>query len=73
MLFGMVSGDGRGMGVLDRGGYLQRGRGTFGSEFGTFHVTTGDVLHCCAEAREPIELSFGVVSGLSQGLGVHVP
>jgi len=34
MPFGMVSGVGRGMGVLDRGGYHRKARGSFGGEFG---------------------------------------
>jgi len=40
-------------------------------------VTMGSLLRSCAEVREPIELSFGVVSGVGPGLhvldGVHVP
>jgi len=30
----------------------------------------GTLLHSCAEVREPIELSFGVVSGI--GSGIHI-
>jgi len=37
MVFGMVSGVGRGLGVLDGGGYCRRGRGSLGGEFGAFH------------------------------------
>ena len=37
MPFGMMSGVGQGMGVLDRGGYHQRGRDSFGIEFATSH------------------------------------
>jgi len=33
MPFGVVSGLGQGMGLLDGGGDLQRGRGSFGVEF----------------------------------------
>jgi len=37
----------------------------------------GTLLHSCAEVREPIKLSFGVVSGVGPGIyvldGVHVP
>ena len=37
----------------------------------------GTLLRNCAEVREPIQLSFGVVSGLGPGIdvldGVHVP
>jgi len=32
----------------------------------------GTLLHSCTEVREPIDLSFGVVSGVSQGIGVHM-
>ena len=35
MPFGMVSGVGRGMGVLDGGGDHRRGRGSFRDEFGS--------------------------------------
>jgi len=34
MLFGVMSGIGQGMGVLDEGGYHRRGRGSFVGEFG---------------------------------------
>jgi len=34
---GVVSGVGRGMGVLDEGGDFQRRRGSFGGEFGASH------------------------------------
>ena len=37
MPFGMVSGVGLGIGVLDFGDDRQRGRGIFGSEFGESH------------------------------------
>jgi len=37
MPFGVVSGVGRGMGVLDRGGYRRRGSGSFGSKCGASH------------------------------------
>ena len=30
----------------------------------------GNLLRSCAEVREPIELSFGVVSGVSPGINV---
>ena len=29
-----------------------------------------DLLHSCVEVREPIELSYGVVSVVSPGIGV---
>jgi len=41
MPLGMVSGVGRGMGVLDRGRDRRRGRGSFGVELGLSHCT-----HC---------------------------
>jgi len=28
------------------------------------------LLHCCADVRKPIELSFGVVSVVDPGIGV---
>ena len=37
MPFGMVSGIGRGMGVLDGGSDRRRGRSSFGGEFGMSH------------------------------------
>jgi len=37
MPFGMVSGVGLGMGVLNFGGDHRRGRGSFGGEFGASH------------------------------------
>jgi len=30
----------------------------------------GNLLHSCVEVREPIELSFGVMSGGRGGMGV---
>ena len=30
----------------------------------------GNLLHSCAKVCEPIELSFGMVSGVSLGIGV---
>ena len=41
MPFGVVSGAGRGMGVLDGDGYRRRERGSFGGEFGASIVTNG--------------------------------
>jgi len=46
------------------------GKGSFGSEFGGPIVANGDLLHSCVEVHEPIELSFGVVSVVSPGIGV---
>jgi len=37
MPFGLVSGVGQGMGVLDGGGDCQRGRSSFAGECGAFH------------------------------------
>jgi len=33
-------------------------------------ATNGDLLHSCVEVCEPIELLFGVVSGLGREMGV---
>jgi len=44
MPFGMVSGFGRGMGVLDGGGNRRRTRDSFGDEFGRPVVTNGDFV-----------------------------
>ena len=44
MLFGMVSGVGRGMGVLDWGGDHRRGRGSFRVNLGHSIVTNGDFV-----------------------------
>jgi len=41
MPFGVVSGVGRGMGVLDGDGYRQKGRGRFRGERGRPIVTSG--------------------------------
>jgi len=67
MPFGVVSGVGRGMGVLD-GVVIDEGKGQFGGEFGRPIVTNGMLLRSCAEVREPIQLSFGMVSGVGQAL-----
>jgi len=55
MLFGMVSGVGRGMGVLDRGINRQRGRGSFGGEFG---CPIGTLLQSCATATHSSQISL---------------
>jgi len=44
MPFGMVSGVGRGMGVLDQGGDHQRGRDSFGVNLGRSIVTIEDFV-----------------------------
>jgi len=49
----------------------------FGVKLGHPTVTNGTLLRTCVELREPIELSFGVVSGLGSGVhvldGAHLP
>ena len=42
--FGILSGVGREMGVLDGDDDRRNGRGSFGGEFGRFIVTNGDFL-----------------------------
>ena len=44
MPFGMVSGVGQDMGVLDAGGDRRRGMGCFGVNFGRLIVTNGDFV-----------------------------
>jgi len=63
MPFGTVSGVSRWMGVLD---------GVVITEGAILGVNLGHpaLLHSCVEVREPIELSFEVVSGV--GPGIHV-
>ena len=61
MPFGVVSGVGRGMGVLD-GVVIVEGEGAV---LGHLIVTNWNLLRSCAKVRELIELSFGVVSGVS--------
>jgi len=64
MPFEMVSGVGQGMAPLDAGGDHQRGRGIPLQPVGT-------LLHSCVEeVREPVELSFGVVSCVVPGIDV---
>jgi len=64
MPFGMVSGVGRGMGVLD-GVVIVEGKGAalLVVNCGRLIVTNGELLRSRAKVREPIELSFGVVWG----------
>jgi len=51
MPFGMVSGDGLSMGVLDFGGDLRRGRDSFGMNLRRPIVTNGDfVASLCVSA-----------------------
>jgi len=44
MPFGVVSGVGRGMGMLDGGGDRQRGKGSFGVNLGRPIVTNGEFV-----------------------------
>ena len=55
MPFGMMSGVGRGMSVLDGSGDRRRGRGSFGGEFGASHCNNGDfvALLCESDALFP--------------------
>jgi len=51
MPFGVVSGVGLGMSVLDFGGDRRRGRGSFGGEFGSSHCNQWDfVTSLCGSA-----------------------
>jgi len=72
--FGMVSGVGWGMGVLD-GWWSLKGRGNFGGEFnlGRPIVSSGmqwTSLHSCVEVHEMFKLLFGVVIVVGPGTGV---
>ena len=62
MPFEMVSGVDRMMGELDWNGDCRKERDSLEGKFWVSHFTKG---RSCAEMREPIELSFGVVSGVS--------
>jgi len=72
MPFGMVSGVGRGIGVLDGVVIVEEEGAVLGGEFEASQSNQWGI--CCvrssAVVREPIELSFGVVSGV--GPGIHV-
>jgi len=57
--FGMVSGVGRGMGVLDGGGERRRGRDSFGVNLVCPIVINGDLLHSCARATSSSEMTLG--------------
>jgi len=54
MSFGMVSGVGRGMAVLDEGGDRQRGKGSFEGEFRASHYNQWE---CCIVVQERRSLS----------------
>jgi len=49
MPFGMGSGVGRGMGVLDGGNNRRRGRGRFGGEFGASHCNYRRLRRGCSQ------------------------
>ena len=68
MPFGVVSGVGRGVGVLDAGGYCRMGMDSFGGEFGASNCNQWGL--CCVKVRELMELSFEGVSGVGHGMGV---
>jgi len=60
------------------GVFIVEGEGAVLGKFGASHCNQmGNLLPSCAKVRESIELSFGVVSGVSHGMGVlkgvHVP
>jgi len=60
MPFGVVSGVGRGMGVLDEGGDHRRGRGSFVGEFGASHCNRwGFCSVIVRERRALLELLWG--------------
>ena len=52
------------------GGYRQRGRSSFWGEFGATHCNLWDLLRSCEEVCKPIDLSFGVVSGVIPSIHV---
>jgi len=55
------------------GWLLSNGKGHFWTEFGGPIVSNGDFRRSCGKLRESIDMSFGVVSGVDRGMGVHVP
>jgi len=76
MPFGMMSGVGRGMGVLDFGGDRRKEGAVLAVNLGRPIVTNGDfVASLCGSTA--IELSFGMVRAVGPGIdvldGVHVP
>ena len=62
MPFGVVSGVGRGMDVLDGSGDWSKGRGTFGVNVWRSIVTNGNFVEYFVKVHEVIELSFAAVS-----------
>jgi len=77
MPFGVVNGVSRGMGVLHGVVIVEGKEAVLGVNLGHPIVTSGTLLHSCVEVREPIELSFGVMSGVSLCIrvldGIQVP
>ena len=59
MPFGVVSGVGRGIDVLDGDGYRRKGRGSFGANVGRPVVTIGTLLHSCARATRSSQITLG--------------
>jgi len=57
MPFEVVSGVGRGMGVLDGGGDRRRRRGSFGGEFGVSHCNQWGL--CCVVVRNCVVIVWG--------------
>jgi len=70
MPFGVVSGVGRGMSVLDGVHYHRRRRAFLGVNLGCPIVVNGTLLRSCAKVSEPMDMTFGVVSGV--GLCIRV-
>jgi len=59
MLLGVMSRVGRGIGVLDRGGYRRRERGRFGVKLGRLIVTNWDFVAQLCESDELFPNYFG--------------
>jgi len=59
MPFGMVSGVGRGIGVLDGSGDRRRERGSFGMNLGRLIVTNGDFVAYSTRATRFSQITFG--------------
>ena len=68
MPFGMVSGVGLRMGVLDFGGDRRRGRGSLGGGVPLCCVVSARVY--CGKTADWIRMPFGGVSGVGLGMGV---
>jgi len=59
------------MGVLDGAAYRRRGMGILGVNVGRPIITNGVCIASCVEVRKPIELLFGLVSGMGPGVDVQ--